>query len=311
MSIPGEQSNPYARPPQPSYQVPAQAGPGGLPSPPGVTPPRTSSGARVPGWVWGVGGAVLASAVWGAAVIVNGGFHPETEPDLAGYHFHKELCDAVDLAAFEKHYVPTVDEPRTSRHATHEALDSSTCALRFKDGRSPEGESGFEDPSPGGEHGYPPTTYVDFRASWHKKADPGPEFEGRVRTKEQYASTPKISFAVEEIKDLGQQAFLTTETSDAGPLKAATLSIRDGWVEAEIRWRRGDSTNERYLQLSPDEVERMLVQSAKATLLALKKPVDPDSSTAPGGPEDSDGPAGSDADPAETEQPPKRGEGDI
>ncbi|MCK1795884.1 hypothetical protein MTQ01_07685 [Streptomyces sp. XM4193] len=371
MSIPGDQSNPYAHPQQPQPGAGAPPGVGGQPGaggpgatnqtgvygpggtagatsapeltgqfpgqqttghpvpgaavgpsptmgggfvqPGGPTGPAGTGGqkARVPGWVWGVGGAVMASAIWGAAVIVNGGFHSEPSADLGGYHFHHELCEVMDTSAFTEHYTYAEGSAQASRHSAQKAQDVSSCGLQFKPRAEDDYDDGYDDgyddyrapdTSP-----YVPTVYVDFKTIWHKQTDPSTEFESEVKGEHDLRDRgDKAKYDIVEIEELGEEAFYSTETSEKGPLTSATLSIRDGWVTAELRWstfldRRDDE------HLGADEVKQILLDTAKTSLAELRKQ-EPENQSP--GPDDSSGPDEPDSDNGASD-PPKRGDGDI
>ena len=294
-------------------------GAGGTAAPMGTVAPvgpsgrgKTNQRGRIPGWVWGVGGAVLASAVWGAAVIVNGGFHSEPSANLAGYQFHQDICDVMDTGAFKEHYVPSDKDAEKSAHSTHAAQDMSTCSLRFK--RQTDNDD-YDDH----ERGYSPSAYVDLSTIWHKRSDPSPEFEAQVKGRHQMRDNPKSTFNIIDVDDVGEEAFFSTESKEDGPLTGATLSIRDGWVEVQMTWYSYTTSRNRE-QLSEGDVKKMLVKSAQGTLTELKKPSanpSPSESNGSDSSDDSDGSdgpsdsGGSDPGSGDSEEPPKRGDGDI
>lgn len=293
------------------------AAPTGPVAPVGPSGPGNAGGqrGRIPGWVWGVGGAVLASAVWGAAVIVNGGFHSEPSADLAGYQFHQDICDVMDTGAFKEHYVPSDKDAEKSAHSTHAAQDMSTCSLRFKRQSNNDDYDDYE-------RGYSPSAYVDLSTIWHKRSDPSPEFEAQVRGRHQMRDTPKSTFNIVDVDDVGEEAFFSTESKEDGPLTGATLSIRDGWVEVQLTWYSYTTSRNRE-QLSEGEVKKMLLKSARGTLTELKKPSQnpsPSESNGSDGSDDSDDAddadgssdsGGSGPGSGDSEEPPKRGDGDI
>lgn len=267
-------------------------------SPPGGTPPPDKPRSRIPGWVWGVGGVVITSAVWAAAVITTGGFSEDSDADLGGYHFHKDMCAAVDRSALEKHYDSANEQDSDHYSSQHEALDSSSCSLRFSNDDKPGNYS---------------TTYMEFGTIWHKKTDPTAEFEAKTRFYEDRTSRT-TEYAVEAVDGVGEEAYLVISTSKRdNDLDSVFLTARDGWIETRVDWN-DLSTGSDSDRLSKDEVREMLVKSANGTLEKLRtKPTEsdaPDSSDdsdASDEPEDSTDP-GSDN---EEDGPPKRGEGDV
>ncbi|WKX70274.1 hypothetical protein [Streptomyces sp. XD-27] len=206
MSIPGEQPNPYAQQPQPygppqpqphgqpnpyAAQVPqqpaAQAGAPGpyaqptlpgtpLPSsggfgpttPPPAAPPTGAGRSR--GWLWGLGGAVAASAVWAGVLFATGAFDDDDKPaaekkpkaNLAGYHYVTDLCKATDLGPYEaRGYALQEREGNPLASGSQQsALDSMTCDLDFNP--PDRGPSEFS------------STYVNTEVYLHRKSDPAP-----------------------------------------------------------------------------------------------------------------------------------------
>lgn len=365
MSIPGDQSNPYARqpqqpyprvqqPPQPGQQGPhpghqgppspysgqpgqgqgasgnpyagygqqsasggygqgqpagGGAAPAGAPGPALTGASPTGSGSAgppekprsgIPGWVWGVGGAVLTSAVWAAAVISTGGFVSEPEADLAGYHFHEDMCAALDRTALEKHYSSRNEQESTSYNSQHEAVDSSTCNLRFRS----DGERDYA------------STFVEFTVTWHKKTDPTAEFEARAKVYEA-RDLEGSAYTVEEVEGVGQEAYLVTNASRRDDsLNSVYLTARDGWLETRVNWSDVGTTDQESEALTKDEVREMLVASTNDTLEKLRsKPENSsegsENSEERGGSEDADNSSDPRDDGSEDEEPPKRGEGDI
>ncbi|MBB1257510.1 hypothetical protein [Streptomyces alkaliterrae] len=305
MSIPGEQPNPYGGPgqqagqPQPQphnpYAQPATGGYGyaaasqalGSPVPgPSAGPPAGASRGRLPGWVWALGGVVLASAVWAAGTIVGGGFGGDSEPtaDLAGYRFHKDMCESVYRSPFLEHY--TTHGSSASNHSTHDAMDTSSCLMRYKRDRSSRFAS----------------TFVTFTATWHKQTDPTAEFEARAQAQES-RSNENQRYRVEPVEELGEEAFLiTSERKRDGQLTYAALAVRDRWVETHLEWSDVELSRAGQSPLTKTQVRSMLTKSTEETLAELRKPTGSDASN------DSDEQTGgSDSDSG----PPKRGEGDI
>ncbi|KQX58877.1 MULTISPECIES: hypothetical protein [unclassified Streptomyces] len=155
-------------------------------------PPRPP-GTRRP-WLWALGGAVLASAVWGGGLYAYGQ-RAEPGPDMRGYRQVENLCGTAKLKALtgilgersEDGVGPEMDDP---------ALHQSFCSMTFG---SPE-------------NGYSLTlTYAI-----HKEVDPGPEFAAKAK----YASLNK------PIDGIGEQAFFDDRSGEGGE-----LSVLDGQIE--------------------------------------------------------------------------------
>ncbi|MER7945941.1 hypothetical protein ABTY59_00950 [Streptomyces sp. NPDC096079] len=203
-----------------------------------VPPPRPPR-ARRP-WLWALGGAVLASAVWGGGLYAYGQ-KKEPGPALGGYTAEVDLCGVAKLKALggilgkrsQDGVGPEMNEP---------AVYETSCSMAFGD---PDA-------------GYSATlTY-----SLHKVTDPEPEFAARAK----YAdlTTP--------IGGLGEQAWFTDSGGDGGELR-----ILDGHAEIELSIYRQYSTDAngnplgegKWLDLSGIDVP--MTQDMLALMAVLKK----------------------------------------
>ncbi|MFJ4339275.1 hypothetical protein [Streptomyces sp. NPDC088915] len=160
------------------------------------TPPPGPPRARRP-WLWALGGAVAASAVWGAGLYA----YEREEPaglDLQGYRQVDDLCEVVRLDALgdalgkrrDTGSSPVVDEP---------AISEVSCSIGF--GAEEGGQS------------------VDITYTLHKAVDPGPEFEARAQ---QFNLLKKID-------GIGEQAFFDDMGEQGGRLR-----VLDGPAEFQI-----------------------------------------------------------------------------
>ncbi|MDX2559629.1 hypothetical protein PV371_08205 [Streptomyces sp. TX20-6-3] len=191
-------------------------------------------------WLWALGGAVVASAVWGGGLYaVQRGDEPG--PDLGGYQQGVELCEVAELKALagilgkrsEDGLGPEMDEP---------AVFETSCSMTF----GPP-ESGYS---------------VSLSYSLHKVSDPGPEFAPRA--KYQDLTTP--------ISGLGEQAFFDARGGEGGELR-----VLDGQVELALSvYRQYDTDaegneigNTNPVDLSGIDVP--MTQDMLALMAALKK----------------------------------------
>ncbi|MCX4983177.1 hypothetical protein [Streptomyces sp. NBC_00572] len=202
---------------------------------PGPRPPRP----RRP-WLWALGGAVVASAVWGGGLYAyQRGEEPG--PDLQGYQSVEDLCQRVELGA-----LTTILGKRSTdisgERTADPALEVQHCPVLFG---SPE--SGYS----GG---------VEYTR--HLVTDPGPEFDARAKRLD-----------MKPYEGLGEKAYLRTD-EDSG----AQLLVLDGQVEIEINFSSMSSWNEdtgevvretRPIDLSGIEIP--LAQDMLALMAALKK----------------------------------------
>ncbi|MFE2874752.1 hypothetical protein ACFXG6_26440 [Streptomyces roseus] len=117
-------------------------------------PPRERGRGPRRGWLWALGGALLASAVWAGVLVAQDRF--SAAPRLS-YRHAEDLCEGRDLAALAKTEVkPGHGLPA---HGEHPALDWSYCAYQSD---YTEKEAVYYQ--------------VQVLAELHKKTDPGAEF---------------------------------------------------------------------------------------------------------------------------------------
>ncbi|MFF8288081.1 hypothetical protein ACF068_02465 [Streptomyces sp. NPDC016309] len=181
-------------------------GDGDVPIPPsyGPVPPAEPDAAGDPGrrpghgrrarrsWLWALGGAVAASALWAGGLYA----YQAKGPDLRGYHTPRQLCDEARLTALSGEYGERGETTQGMREV-HEALDQVQCSVSLGTDES--------------------TVGVDLTYALHKKMDPGPEFEAleTARAWDDWDWKP--------LPGLGERAFFAQD--DAG---FAGLKVLDG-----------------------------------------------------------------------------------
>ncbi|WP_137993613.1 hypothetical protein [Streptomyces vilmorinianum] len=206
------------------------------PEPKTPRPPRP----RRP-WLWALGGAVVASAVWGGGLFAYDRTRDEG-PDLGGYGSVVDLCEKAELKALAdalgERSVDGLSEPMK-----HPALERAGCSLAF----GPP-ESGY-------------SVQIDY--TLHKVTDPEPEFGSRFG--DGIEST-------ERIDGLGEKANFLRQDNEY-----AWIAVLDGQAEIEIMINaqyQYDENGEpvqstRKTDLSGIDVP--LSQDVKALMAALKK----------------------------------------
>ncbi|MEU1905715.1 hypothetical protein [Streptomyces hygroscopicus] len=233
-------------------------GPVGMP--PGAPP--TGSGGGGKGWLWGLGGAVVASAVWAGALFATGGFGDEAKADLAGYRYMTNLCNPTDAQPFEDSgYRQKDDSGSTSnQHSSSESptLDTMTCNIDFE-------------PSDAVSNDYS-SVWLYTSASLHKKTNPEPEFEAQYRAYENQ-ETSSYSYKVSPVDGLGDEAYVVRQQTKSGSTTGAyvILAVRDGWMTYQSTWSEYVSSSSSTKAKTPDEATEMLKKSAKATLEKMKE----------------------------------------
>ncbi|GHE85412.1 hypothetical protein GCM10018785_61540 [Streptomyces longispororuber] len=260
------QQNPYAQqppgavPPAPYPQAQPQPGFG----PPGAVPGGPAAGKRpVPGWLWGLGGVVVASAVWGGVLFGTGALDDDGggKAALGGYRYQKNLCDTVTIDALKKRYEPRdTTDPTTHYASRQKGLDANNCSWSMKDR-----DAGASDYS---------SVYVYATAQWHKSTDPTGEFASLYKQYED-RSQPTYKYETKAVDGLGDEAYLVTERRDPSgdkELSSMTLAVRDGWFTYELRWSwYGGTSTSGTRPPSDQEAEDMLRSDTRDALAALKK----------------------------------------
>ncbi|MCI3933428.1 hypothetical protein [Streptomyces sp. AN091965] len=248
--------SPYAQPPAPAGQPPA--------FPPQGPPPAAKR--PVPPWVWGLGGAVVASAVWAGVLFAGGTLGGgDDEADLAGYHVQKNLCDAVTIDAFKERYESRLGSDPNSHYASRQqGLDVNNCNWSLKDKNASASDYS--------------SVFVNSTAQWHKKSEPEGEFASLYKGFED-RSQGAYAYETKSVDGFGDEAFLVVEKrsstgSKTGPKEfgGMTLAVRDGWFTFELQWSwYGSSTSGSSKAPSEQEVEKMIKSDARDALAALKK----------------------------------------
>jgi hypothetical protein len=289
MSIPNpqpNQPNPYQQTPNPYQQppgaVPPQGPPQGSPQPYGQppgpygqqpgpygrppAPPAPPAGPRrpTPGWVWGIGGVVVASALWAGALFATGNLGSDSgddvRADLAGYQYKKNLCDVSPLDGFKKKYELDTDSTATTHYGSRQkGFDLSYCSRQLKD---PEAKADSYT-----------SIYVYSTARWHKATDPEGEFASEQKAYEDQ-SQKTYNYKTKAVSGIGDEACLVTDTSGTGDddLNGMTLAVREGWFTIEMRWSYyGGTADDKVEPPTASEVEEMLKTDVRAEMAGLKK----------------------------------------
>ncbi|MFD8639064.1 hypothetical protein ACFV14_02015 [Streptomyces zaomyceticus] len=204
----------------------------------GPRPPR----ARRP-WLWALGGAVAASAVWGGGLYAYEQ-RKEPGPDLGGYATvaEEELCKLAKLRALSG----ILGERNVDGHGAvldEAAISEASCSAAF--GPQEAGQT------------------VDVRYTLHKTIDPEHEFEARAQQ----------SGVLRKIDGIGEQAWF----DDAGG-QGGTLWILDGQAELQFQmyWQIPFDESGNPVEGAPEQpdlsgIDVPMSQDALALMAALKK----------------------------------------
>jgi hypothetical protein len=154
-------------------------------------------------WVVGLGGILVASAVWAAGLYAYGPSHHSATPDMHGYRLADSPCAGDTLKPLID-AVKATNTQSVSPAVVHlgPALDQIRCTI----------ETTSPIPRGGGTARYEIVVTVDL----HKKTDPGPEFEDQ-RNLDTADLIPVES--TESVPDLGDGAYLLTISQGSQQLK--------------------------------------------------------------------------------------------
>lgn len=214
---------------------------------PAPRPPRPR-----PPWLWALGGAVVASAVWAGGLYAyertqDGG------PGLGGYRTTGNICEQAELKALSTALGKRSADANglTTEHPT---LDIARCNATLGDP-----ESGYD---------------VAITYSLHKETDPGPEFEPRIKDS-------GYEQDVDRVDGLGETAILWVDRPPEGPSSGAWIHVLDGQVEVKIElmaigaYEVAPETGEAVERPRPSAdltgIGDFLAEDARALLAALRK----------------------------------------
>ncbi|MBC9717615.1 hypothetical protein H9Y04_34295 [Streptomyces sp. TRM66268-LWL] len=216
-----------------------------------VAPPdpvRRDPGRRP--WLWALGGAAAASAVWAGSLY---GVQGDEKPDLQGYRLPTDLCTVSTLTSLSAKYGKPVPEHRAIRQ--DDALDRGWCVVQLGDPK----------------HGI--TEYsVCITFALHKEIDPEPEFKTLAMDKDWYDESEAA--AVTEVTDLGERAYYVPGESYGMP----ELQVLDGPAVLQMTLNAGynDWAEENEEFTEPPEpdfkgVRERMIEDMKSLMRALKK----------------------------------------
>ncbi|MFJ3672554.1 hypothetical protein ACIPSE_39460 [Streptomyces sp. NPDC090106] len=163
-------------------------------------------------WLWALGGAATACALWAVTVLMAGLGDQGT--DLRGYRLDQEPCKSARLASLQKALalksVPDVTDDDVLKHP---ALDQVHCSVAYLR------DAGEESAGASGGHWVRNTT-IGISVALHKKTDPRDEFDADRRLTDLGVVASDL---VRPVHDLGDEAFLIAK--DTGH---AELRVVDG-----------------------------------------------------------------------------------
>lgn len=211
----------------------AEQGAGGGASPAGPGRPARR-------WLWALGGAVAASAVWAGTLALENRF---TDEPRVAYRHTEELCSQAPLKALAE--VAGRLDQRVARQDRRPALEWATCDYN---GAWPDEGLGY---------------YGKVEVQLHKKTDPGPEF-GAGLGLDAYIG-PEID-EVRQVPGLGERALLHDY------LAASRLQVLDGGAvfTLTVQWT-GHGPAGTDGEPDKDAVAAAMIEDVRALMKALEK----------------------------------------
>lgn len=208
-----------------------------------------------PAWLWALGGAVVASAVWAAGLYAYG----YGDPDLGGYRASEDLCADAELEGLTAVVGKRTDNGIGGMGSEHESLHESWCYTDLR----PPGHV-VETDEDGNELASFP--HVSLSYTLHRKTDPGPEFEGWVIARSDTGGEDEETVPLRRIDGLGERAFITEEPVGG----SSTLHILDGQavftMSVSSDW--DPESGEPLTDVS--ELQPVMVQDMRALMAELK-----------------------------------------
>lgn len=237
--------------------MPGTSGPGATSGPGGPVPGGGNGGGGNGGGrrgvLWGVGGAVLASAVWAAAVLLVPGIVTDgagNSPGVAGYQVADDLCDTVKLAKFSQLYPSQTGTPYhyTTRHT---ALDDMYCSQYRK--RLSSDSDYF-------------SIYLDVQ--FHKKVDPRLEFEA------QRSGLQQRKYEISPVPGLGDDAYIGFLDDTSGSDKTwhyltQVLYVRQAGMTYYASWSGSYQEGKAASVPDREEIRQALLIDSRDALKAL------------------------------------------
>ncbi|MBE8478473.1 hypothetical protein [Streptomyces justiciae] len=150
-------------------------------------------------WLWALGGAAAASALWAATLLL---LPPANHsPDPHGYRLDQESCKSARLASLQEALAPnSVPGTIGDELLRHPALDQVHCSLAF--------QKRVADKATGQGGHWSVTATVDISVALHKRTDPRDEFDADRRVT---GSGVVTADQVRPVPGLGDEAFLIAE----------------------------------------------------------------------------------------------------
>ncbi|MET9951029.1 hypothetical protein ABZ135_05690 [Streptomyces sp. NPDC006339] len=221
-----------------AFPAPAPGSTPMAPPPAPPAPPRPEPSGRRP-WLWALGGAVVASALWAGGLAA---YDPDDRPDLGGYRTDRDPCEVAKLEGLTAAFGPKGPAPEEPLKSDHPALFEWDCSVTLA--AKP----------------VPYTLRVGY--TLHRVTDPGPEFEAR-------RADPQLAGGGDRVGGIGEIAYFGGAWGDD------SLEVLDGQAVLRLVLQADDYDDERGRpiekpELDPAAVQTYLVEDMQQLMKALK-----------------------------------------
>ncbi|MGW7333562.1 hypothetical protein ACWGIU_34165 [Streptomyces sp. NPDC054840] len=206
--------------------------------------PRATGGPGRRPWLWALGGAVVASALWGGGLYAFG--DRPAEPDLA-YRTSKNLCQDFRAQALSGITGDMHRKRPVNHESDHPAVYAARCGL-----------------ANAGKDGAPSDFEVVAQVDLHRKTDPSAEFDAPALPTIAYTGGVRTA----AVPDLGERAVMNVMSGE----KWLVLKVLDGGavftVEAGVDTFA--ETNGR-AATDVDAVQAAMIEDMRELMAALKQ----------------------------------------
>ncbi|WP_370414664.1 hypothetical protein [Streptomyces fradiae] len=226
---------------------PAFPEPGAAPLPPPPPPPareESASRTRRP-WLWALGGAVAASAVWGGGLVAYDRYAGEEGPDLRGYRVGADPCKAGTFHGLSAAIGPRAETSEPTQ-LDEPALYRANCTVVLQ--------------------AAPVVYQVDVTYTLHRVTDPRPEFEALMHD--------PFYDGGDRIDGIGDTAFVNDGANAADGM---VINVIDGPADLRIslspsmEYDENGNPRAEPPKLDPAALRTYLVEDTKQMMTALRK----------------------------------------
>ncbi|MCX4958407.1 hypothetical protein [Streptomyces virginiae] len=210
-----------------------------------LAPRERATGAPGPrSWLWALGGAVVASAVWAGGLYASG--DRTAEPEIS-YRASKNLCQDFKARALSGITGDMHTKKPVNHESDHPAVYVARCGL-----------------ANAGKDGVAPDFDVVAQVGLHKKTDPSAEFDAPDLRMLAYAGGVRTA----AVPDLGERAVMNVVTGESWLI----LKVLDGGVVFTVEAGAGTfaETNGRPAT-DVDAVQAAMIEDTRELMAALEK----------------------------------------